>query len=73
MNKHNHPRFTDRNGKTWVTKSISNFCKIECHGKVDPMTLPLRERPSFMRNVARYYGITNAEAFGRHGARPAAW
>lgn len=44
-----HPRVVGRDGRIWVTRSILD-CRV-IHVRVDPLTVPLLDRPSVRRRI----------------------
>jgi len=51
--KFKNPRMVGKSGREWVARGVVNGVKIPGYNAVDPLSLPLWERPSVRRNLAR--------------------
>lgn len=53
--KHQHPRMVGKDGKTWVTRSVSRGRRIPGYNDVDPYTLPFLQRESTRHHMKRLH------------------
>lgn len=65
-----NPRMKGKSGRVWVARGVVNGRKVPGYTSTDPLTLPLGERPSVRRNLARMgYASDERPAFVYGGSR----
>ena len=59
--KHRHNHYTDAAGRVWVTRSISRCKVIPGYKAIDPLTVPLWDRPTVWARYAKFHMLASDE------------